>query len=181
MKIQVKETVEKPPAIKNCQLIIACMCGLEIASVTDVDTEFVAKAGRFYSYCLTDLHLAKREIPRTLTQKIDKSVQDSFKILLHFALTYLLAYFGGFPNIVTLRRTLDLSYFGELNDVSIHHLIPWPLCSNQRHNQEAKQKAAQPTEAAQMPPPASAKGALVAKRQADKPPKVEKPAKNQKK
>lgn len=71
------EALEVSPSPKQCHLVVACMCGIELIPETNEDwATIVEKAAKFYAFISTDFRMAKRDLPRLLVQKIDKAVQD---------------------------------------------------------------------------------------------------------
>lgn len=74
---QAQQALDASPSPKQCQLVVACMAGIELIPETEDEwAKIVEKAAKFYAFISTDFRMAKRDLPRLLVQKIDKAVQD---------------------------------------------------------------------------------------------------------
>ena len=69
---------EQEPKSATCAIIGSIMCGLELlCNPTHSGLERVASIAKYFAFCASDLRLPKKDLPKALTDRLDKSAKDS--------------------------------------------------------------------------------------------------------
>ena len=74
-------TAETAKAPRSCDAfkVIACAMGGALAIADSQDGDVHTSISKFYQFCTSELRTPKKELPRNLVEKLDKTAKDRFR------------------------------------------------------------------------------------------------------